>query len=128
MAVNISDVFAFIELNVLDKSAWEKASDVQVTAIKQATIHLERWYPLTELTDDVVAYQSIWEVEGADPALKYQKQGVKYVSDGGERIDYEKRDRVAPDVREILGPPAFEVIAELEEEDEPVELYGGELL
>ncbi|WP_034757788.1 hypothetical protein [Rossellomorea vietnamensis] len=127
MAVNVSDVFAFIEQNVLDKSAWEKANNQEI-AINQATIHLTRWYPLTDLTADVVAYQSIWEVEGADPALKYQKQGVKYVSDGGERIDYEKRDRVAPDVREILGPPAFEVIEELEEEEEPVELYGGELL
>jgi hypothetical protein len=128
MAVNISDVFAFIELNVLDKSSWEKAAEVQVTAIKQATIHLERWYPIVELNAEIVAYQSIWEVEGADPALKYQKQGVKYVSDGGERIDYEKRDRVAPDVREILGPPAFEVIEELDESEEPVELFGGELL
>jgi hypothetical protein len=123
MSVNISDVFAFIELNVLDKSAWEKSSDVQVTAIKQATIHLERWYPDTELNAEIVGYQSIWEVEGADPALKYQKQGVKYVSDGGERIDYEKRDRVAPDVREILGAPSFEI-----EDEATVELYGGELV
>lgn len=127
MAISVSDVFAFIELNVLDKSSWETASNQEI-AINQATIHLTRWYPLAELTADVVAYQSIWEVEGADPALKYQKQGVKYVSDGGERIDYDKRDRVAPDVREILGPPAFEVIEELEEAEEPVDLYGGELL
>ena len=122
MAVNVSDVFAFIELNVLDKSAWEK-SEAQATAINQAVLHLERWYPDAVLDAEIVAYQSIWEVEGADPALKYQKQGVKYVSDGGERIDYSERNRVAPDVRDILGAPSFEI-----EDEAPVELYGGELV
>jgi hypothetical protein len=114
----------WIQENSLEAKVWNDSSQQQI-AYNQAIRNLQRWYPEeTEFTDEVVAYQVIWEIQGIDPALKYQKQGVKYVSDSGERIDYLERDRVAPDVREILGPPLFE----LEEGVAGVELYGGGLL
>jgi hypothetical protein len=117
-------VDAWIQDNSLEAKVWNDSTQQQI-AYNQALRNLQRWYPeKIEFTDEVVAYQVIWEIQGMDPALKYQKQGVKYVSDTGERIDYETRSRVAPDVREILGPPLFE----LEEEVAGVELYGGELI
>jgi hypothetical protein len=114
----------WIQENSLEAKVWNDSSQQQI-AYNQAIRNLQRWYPEeTEFSDEVTAYQVIWEIQGMDPALKYQKQGVKYVSDTGERIDYLDRSRVAPDVREILGLPLFE----LEEEVSGVELYGGELL
>lgn len=115
-------VFLWIQDNVLDRKAWED-SEEQPIAFNQAIRNLNRWYPTVELTDEVVAYQAIWELQGMDPALKYQKQGVKSVSEGEDRIDYLTRDKVAPDVREILGAPVYELV-----EDEPVILEGGRLL
>lgn len=108
--------------NVLDRKAWQDSTEKPI-ALNQAIRNLNRWYPEVELTDEVVAYQAIWELQGNDPALKYQKQGVKSVSEGEDRIDYLSRDKVAPEVREILGIPFFELT-----EDPPIVLEGGRLL
>lgn len=108
--------------NILDRKAWSGSAEKEI-AVTQASRNLVRWYPDVELTDETVAYQSIWELQGMDPALKFQKQGVKSVSEGEDRIDYLARDKVAPDVREILGPPAFELT-----EEAPVILEGGRLI
>jgi hypothetical protein len=117
----IETVDAWIQVNILDSKAWDDSTKQQL-AITQATRNLERWYPEVELTDEVVAHQAIWELQGTDPALKFQKQGVKSVSEGVDRIDYLTRDKVAPDVRDILGRPLFEL------EDDVVILEGGPLL
>lgn len=100
----VATVGAWIQANVLDSSAWDTATKKEV-AVTQAIRNLLRWYPDTELTDELVAYQSIWEIQGTDPALKFQKHGVKSVGDKGESIAYGERDKVAPEVREILGDP-----------------------
>ncbi|WP_141432419.1 hypothetical protein [Bacillus sp. 03113] len=117
----LEEVEVWIQSNVLDSKAWDDSTKKEI-AIKQASRNLSRWYPEIELTDEIVAYQSIWELQGLDPALKLQKQGVKSVSEGLDRIDYLERDKVAPDVREILGSPAYELI------EETVILEGGSLI
>lgn len=113
----------WILANVLDSKAWIDSVQKDL-AVVQASRNLIRWYPTVDLTEETIGYQAIWELQGLDPALKYQKQGVKYVSDNGERIDYLPRDKVAPDVRDILGAPFYE----LEEEEESPIQYGGALL
>ncbi len=118
----LETVDAWIRGNVLDRKAWDASAEKEI-AITQSTRNLVRWYPESELTDELVAYQAIWELQGMDPALKFQKQGVRSVSEGSDRIDYLSRDKVAPDVRDLLGPPAFELI-----EEAPVILEGGRLL
>lgn len=118
----LETVDLWIQDNVLDRKAWNDSVEKPI-ALNQANRNLIRWFPDAILTDEIVAYQAIWELQGMDPALKFQKQGVKSVSEGEDRIDYLERDKVAPDVREILGAPAFELV-----EDEPVILEGGRLL
>jgi hypothetical protein len=117
----VETVAQWIQENVLDSSAWDNSTK-QAVAVTQATRNLQRWYPDEEHTDEVVAYQAIWELQGIDPALKYQKHGVKSVADSGERIDYGDlmRDKVAPEVRDILGSPV--------DEYEGAALYGGRLV
>jgi N-acetyl-anhydromuramyl-L-alanine amidase AmpD len=115
----LESVGVWIQANILDSKAWDN-SNKQGLAITQATRNLERWYPEMELTDEVVSYQAIWEIQGTDPALKFQNQGVKSVSEGSDRIDYHTRDKVAPEVREILGVPSYELTE--------VFLEGGSLL
>ncbi|HHY74037.1 MAG TPA: hypothetical protein GX497_12625 [Bacillus bacterium] len=119
------EVEEWIQANVLDTTEWDKSHRKEV-AIIQAERNLIRWYQDVELTVEHIALQSIWEVEGLNSALKFQKHGVKSVSDGGERVDYgdKIRDAVAPEVRQILGTPLHE-----KEESEPtVILEGGMLL
>lgn len=119
----LEEIEVWIQSNILDTKPWDDAAKKEI-AVVQSTRNLERWYPGIELTTEIVAYQSIWELQGLDPALKLQKQGVKSVSEGADRIDYLKRDRVAPEVREILGAPLYE-----QEESEPtVILEGGSLI
>jgi hypothetical protein len=117
----LESVDAWIKANVLDSIAWDISIKKEL-AVTQATRNLERWYPGVELTDEAVSYQAIWEIQGMDPALKLQKQGVRSVSEGEDRIDYLSRDKVAPDVREILGKPSYELV------EEHVPLEGGCLL
>lgn len=114
----LESVNAWIQANVLESEVWDK-SQKQELAVIQATRNLKRWYPNETLTDEIVAYQAIWEIQGVDPALKFQKQGVSSVSGDGERIDYSFRDKVAPEVREILGG---------ESDASNVRLEGGMLL
>ncbi len=121
----VETVGTWIASNVLDSQAWDDAAKKEL-AVVQASRNLLRWYQEVPLTDETVAYQSIWELQGLDPALKFQKQGVKAVTDNGERIDYTSRDKVAPEVREILGTPFFE-IEEHETEEAPPQ-FGGMLL
>jgi hypothetical protein len=111
------EVYSWISQNVLDTDVWDKSTK-QDLAVKQAKRNLSRWYPTAVLTTEVVAYQAIWELQGLDPVLKYQKHGIRAISEGEDRIDYLSRDRVAPEVRELLGAPA----------DEIVTLEGGYLL
>jgi hypothetical protein len=115
----LESVDAWIKENVLDSKAWDISIKKEL-AITQATRNLERWYPEVELSDEAISYQAIWEIQGMDPALKFQKQGVKSVSEGEDRIDYLIRDKVASDVREILGVPSFELTE--------IFLEGGSLL
>lgn len=122
----VETVNVWIALNILDSQAWDEAVKKDL-AVVQASRNLVRWYPEEPLTDETVAYQSIWELQGLDPALKYQKQGVKAVTDSGERIDYSKRDKVSPDVRDLLGVPIFELAASEEDEVLPPQ-FGGSLL
>lgn len=116
----------WIALNVLDSQAWDDTAKKDL-AVVQASRNLTRWYPDDELNVEHIAFQAIWELQGLDPALKYQKQGVKSVTDSGERIDYESRDKVAVDVRDLLGPPIYE-IEESESEEEMQPQHGGFLL
>jgi hypothetical protein len=104
----LDTVDSWILDNMLDSEIWEK-SQKQDLAVIQASRNLTRWYPETVLTDEMVAYQVIWELQGLDPVLKYQKQGIKAISEGSDRIDYVTRDKVAPEVREILGNPSYEI-------------------
>jgi hypothetical protein len=103
----LESVDPWIKANVLDSKAWDDSNKKEL-AVTQATRNLERWYLEVELTDEVISYQAIWEIQGMDPALKFQKQGVRSVSEGEDRIDYLTRDKVAPEVREILGVPSYE--------------------
>lgn len=104
----LQEVGDWISANVLDASAWVNAAAKQALAVTQAERNLVRWYPAVTLTYEHVALQAIWELQGLDPALKFQKQGVKSVTDNGEGITYGVRDVVAPDVRQLLGAPVFE--------------------
>lgn len=121
----LQEVGTWIAANVLDSDAWDR-SNKQAVAITQAERNLARWYPATELTVSLVAYQAIWELQGIDPALKYQKHGVKSVTDGGEQVSFKDgiRDLVAPDVRQILGPTAEELVSVQSSDIQ----YGGCLL
>lgn len=118
----LEDVEIWIQGNVLDRKAWEEFDDKEI-AINQATRNLTRWYKLMEMTDEIVSYQTIWEIQGLDPVLKYGKQGIRSISEGEDRIDYLTRDKVAPDVRDILGTPSYELL-----EEAPVILEGGRLI
>lgn len=118
----LEEVEIWIQSNVLDRKAWEDSTEKAIAVI-QASRNLTRRYPDKELTDEVVAHQAIWELQGLDPALKYGKQGIKAISEGQDRIDYQNRDKVAPEAREILGAPSLELV-----EEAPVVLEGGILL
>lgn len=124
------DVGAWIADNLLDSDPWIRTSEQkQAVAVTQAKRNLSRWYPDVELTDEIVAYQAIWELYGVDPVLKYQRHAVKSLGDNGESISYKDDDRpvVAPDVRELLGPTADE-LAEQEVEEAAQLQYGGALV
>lgn len=122
------EVNLWIADNVLDTAAWDKKPLKQGLAVKQAERNLARWYPAAVQTVEIVALQAIWEMEGLDPALKYQKHGVKSVDDHGEGVTYSGiRDVVAPDVRDLLGKTASE-IAEEDEPDSTDLQYGGCLI
>ncbi|MGI2294173.1 hypothetical protein [Paenibacillus sp. GXUN7292] len=120
----------WISENLLDTEAWQRSSEQrQSVAVKQAERVLARWYPEVELTTELVAYQSVWELQGIDPALKYQKHNVKTVADNGETVSYKDGERpvVAPDVRELLGATAEE-LAEIEAEEAALRQFGGALV
>ncbi|WP_366160567.1 hypothetical protein ABXS71_16840 [Bacillus infantis] len=112
----------WIQGNVLDRQAWNDSTEKEIAVI-QASRNLARWYPGAVITDELVAYQAIWELQGIDPALKFQKQGVKSVSEGSDRIDYAVRDKVASEVQDILGPFVAESL-----ENAPVVLESGRLI
>jgi hypothetical protein len=118
----ITSVDNWIRENVLDNQAWNNNTEQIGVAFAQAVRNLTRWYPTVELTDELVSYQSIWELQALDPVLKYQKHGVRAISEGNDRIDYLTRDKVAPDVRDILGAPSYETA------EETIILEGGMLL
>lgn len=120
----VETVGLWITLNLLDSEAWDKSLKKDL-AVTQAIRNLSYWYPETLPTDEFIAYQAVWELQGLDPALKYQKQGVKAVSDSGERIDYVSRSKVAPEILDLLGTPLFEL--EITEEESPLQ-YGGILI
>lgn len=121
------EVAAWIAGNVLDTEVWDKKPEKQPLAVTQAERNLSRWYPAVELSVEAVALQAIWELQGLDPALKFQRHAVKSLTDNGEGITYNGvRDVVAPEVRELLGKPAFELAQEAE--DEPGPQYGGCLI
>jgi hypothetical protein len=121
----VTEVSDWIAANVLDTDAWDR-SPKQAIAVVQAERNLARWYPTTELLVPLVAYQAIWELQGVDPALKYQKHNVKSVTDAGEQVSFKDgmRDLVAPDVRELLGATAEET----ESASTSAVQYGGCLL
>jgi hypothetical protein len=104
----LESVDVWIKANVLDSKAWDDSTKKELAVI-QATRNLERWYPEVELTDEVISFQAIWEIQGMDPTLKFQKQGVRSISEGEDRIDYLSRDKAAPEVKEILGVPSYEL-------------------
>ncbi|KUP22445.1 hypothetical protein [Paenibacillus sp. DMB5] len=122
------EVSAWIAANVLDSEAWDKAKKPAV-AVTQSERNLARWYPAIVLTVPMVAMQAIWELQGIDPALKYQKHNVKTVTDNGETVSYKDgaRPAVAPDVHDMLGPTADE-LAEEEAASALQKQYGGCLL
>ncbi|MEK4328917.1 hypothetical protein MKX70_24060 [Paenibacillus sp. FSL R7-0312] len=123
------EVNLWIAENVLDTDAWDKKPAKQPLAVKQAERNLARWYPAVVLNIEVIALQSIWEMQGLDPALKFQKHGVKSVDDHGEGVTYSGiRDVVAPDVRDLLGKTASEIAEEEAEEDGTDLQYGGCLI
>lgn len=125
---SIEEVNLWITENVLDTDAWEKKPLKQPLAVKQAERNLARWYPIVVQTVEVVALQAIWEMEGLDPALKYQKHGVKSVDDHGEGVSYNGiRDPVAPDVRDLLGKTASELAEDGNSEGTDLQ-YGGCLI
>jgi len=115
----VETVNEWIQGNILDSSVWDE-SPKQSLAVTQASRNLQRWYPNAELTDELVAYQAIWELQGIDPVLKYQKQGVKTVRDRGEEVSYGERGAIAPEVQELLGEPLGRSENDIQ--------FGGELL
>lgn len=125
------EVGAWIESNMLDTESWDRATDQkQTVAVVQAERNLSHWYPnISPMAVSIVAFQTVWELQGIDPALKYQKHNVKTVSDNGESISYKDGERpdVAPDVRSLLGPTADE-LAEKEAEEAAQRQYGGALV
>ena len=125
------EVAAWITANMLDTEAWDRASEQkQTVAVVQAQRNLARWYPtIAPMAVSIVSFQTVWELQGIDPALKYQKHNVKTVSDNGESISYKDGERpvVAPDVRELLGPTADE-LAEKEAAEAAQRQYGGALV
>ncbi len=125
------EVGAWISANMLDTDAWDRATGPkQAVAVVQAERNLARWYPdITPMAVSIVAFQAVWELQGIDPALKYQKHNVKTVTDNGESVSYKDSERpaVAPDVRQLLGPTADE-IAEQEAEEALQKQYGGALI
>jgi hypothetical protein len=124
----VIEVSDWIAANVLDTDAWDRSAK-QGIAVVQAERNLARWYPTVELIVPLVAYQAIWELQGVDPALRYQKHNVKQVTDGGEQVSFKDGERslVAPDVRELLGNTAEE-IAEQEAANPSNAQYGGALI
>ncbi|KYC94369.1 hypothetical protein B4102_3590 [Heyndrickxia sporothermodurans] len=118
----VESVNEWIQANVLDSKVWNDAVKKEIAVI-QASRNLQRWYPEVELTDEIVSYQAIWELQGLDPVLKYQKQGLKHISEDGDRIEFNTRDKVSPDVRDILGTPLYEL-----EADEPTVILEGGML
>jgi hypothetical protein len=112
----------WILANMLDTEAWEKTEKKDIV-VTQSLRNLTRWYPEAVLTDEIVAYQAVWEIQGLDPVLKFQKQGIRAISEGSDRIDYLTRDKVASEVREILGAPSYEAV-----ESGTVILESGKLL
>lgn len=122
------EVADWIAANMLDTEAWDRASEQkQAVAVVQAERNLALWYPnILPMAVSIVAFQAVWELQGIDPALKYQKQGVKSVTDEGEQVNFRDvpRDVVAPDVRMLLGPTADEIANE--ESVQPQ--YGGALI
>ncbi|CAM3706357.1 hypothetical protein COLU111180_04115 [Cohnella lubricantis] len=124
------EVADWIADNLLDSDAWDRANEQkQAVAVKQAERNLARWYPAAALDVSLIAYQAVWELQGVDPALKFQRHNVKTITDNGESISYKDgvRDSVAPDVRQLLGATADE-IASGEAENGSTPLYGGVLL
>jgi len=124
------EVADWIAGNLLDSDAWNRADEQkQSVAVVQAERNLTRWYPDQVFDVSIVAYQAVWELQGVDPALKYQKHNVKTVQDHGETVTYKDGERpvVAPDVREVLGPTADE-LADQEAEEEANKQYGGALV
>lgn len=115
----VESVDAWIRTNILDSAVWDDSSKQEI-AVTQAVRKVQRWYPKSDLTDELVAYQAIWELQGLDPVLKYQKQGVKSLRDRGEEISYSERDNIAPEVKELLGEPLGRL--------DDIPLFGGELL
>lgn len=124
------EVADWIVTNLLDTEAWERASEKkQSVAVIQAERKLSQWYPkINPMAVSIIAFQSVWELQGLDPALKYQKHNVKTVSDNGESISYKDgvRPEVAPEVRDLLGPTANE-LSELEAQATQPQ-YGGALI
>ncbi|MEC1714758.1 hypothetical protein [Schinkia azotoformans] len=99
------EVEEWIQTNVLDTTEWDKSQRKEVAVI-QAERNLTRWYPEAELLVEHIALQSIWEVEGLNPALKFQKHGVQSVSDSGEGITYKaERSKAHPEIIDALGEP-----------------------
>lgn len=125
MPFTSTEVGVWIAANMLDSDAWDRSTK-QAVAVVQAERNLARWYPDVALSVDHVAYQTVWELQGVDPALKYQKHNVKQVTDEGEQVSYKDgmRDIVAPDVRELLGPTAEEIAANTSDTLQ----YGGCLI
>lgn len=125
------EVDAWIALNMLDTDAWDRATEQkQAVAVVQAERNLARWYPdINPMAVSIIAFQAVWELQGIDPVLKYQKHNVKMVSDNGESISYKDGERsdVAPNVRELLGPTADE-LAEQESAEASQRQYGGALV
>jgi len=124
------EVEDWISANMLDTDAWDRATEhKRNVAIVQADRNLSQWYPDVSPTVEIVSYQAVWELQGIDPALKYQKHNVKQVTDNGESVSYKDGERpvVAPDVRELLGPTADE-LAEMEAEKDAQRQYGGALV
>ncbi|MFE8697977.1 hypothetical protein ACFYKT_16670 [Cytobacillus sp. FJAT-53684] len=119
----IESINTWIQANILDSKAWDDSSKKDI-AVVQAMRNIKRWFPEVVFSDEIISYQVIWELQGLDPVLKYGKQGIKHISESGDRIEYTTRDKVAPEVREILGVPLYE----LEESEPSVILEGGMLL
>jgi hypothetical protein len=125
------EVGDWIASNLLDSEAWDKATEQKrAVAVVQAARNLSRWYPnKNDFSVEIFALQAVWELQGIDPALKYQKHNVKTVTDTGESVTYKDGERpiVAPDVRAMLGPTADE-LTEKEAEQEALRQFGGVLV